>query len=302
MADIMNTQITLINNYFLGIVGLLLFLAGGGQLCGQSTTIVNLENQGEELLFDYQYYDLACNVDAWGGYFAPDRWKRNVLKVEPTAVARIEKVSVDEREKRLVVVGQYREVIETWSIEIPAAGYLSFRLLPATGKGLGEEPLRVMINDRNDVFKRRADGLYYSPFLKAGDKFSLQIPAGETVYHWTNLLFHSNYKAVIVRLGEEDSGNKFMPIEAALIQRIFFLSEEPGAWPTFDQDGDLSSFDDQSELRGSDSRFEVDYQDQVEVEQGRFYLLRTFTIREKCSRGNWLRKQRRWVELPIVAE
>lgn len=296
----MNTQIQLINSYLLGVIFALLPVTGGLSVYGQSAGIAALCDSEEELPLDYQYYDLACNVNAWEGYFAPDRWKRNVVKAEPAAIVRIEEMDVDEQEKRLVVVGQYREVVETWSIEIPAAGYLSFRLLPARGKS--EEPLRVMINDRTDAFERRADGLYYSPFLKAGDKFSLQIPAGETIYHWTNLLFHTNYKAVIVRLGEIDPGRKFVPIEAALIQRIFFLSNEPGTWPTFDQDGDLNSYDDQFELRESDDRFEVDYRDEVEVKDGRFYLLRTFTIREKCSRGNWLKKQRRWVELPIVTE
>ena len=79
----MNTQIKLINNYFLGIVAILLFFAGNGQLCGQSIAAVNITGAGEELPLDYQYYDLACNVDAWEGYFAPDRWKRTVVKVEP---------------------------------------------------------------------------------------------------------------------------------------------------------------------------------------------------------------------------
>jgi hypothetical protein len=239
-------------------------------------------------------------VDAWEGYFAPDRWQRNVVKAKPGGVVHGREVFIGENKQPLVVLGQHREVDETWSIEIPAAGYLSFRLLPAGGKD--SEVLRVIINDRSIVFKRRADGLYYSPFLQAGDKFGLRIPAGKTVYHWTSLLFHTNYKAVIIRPKEVDPSRKFVPIEAALIQRVFFLSNKPGTWPTFDQDGDLFSVDDQFELRDSDTRFTVEYHDRVEEKDGRFFLWRTFTIREKCGRGSWLRSSRRWVELPIVPE
>ncbi|MEM6770104.1 MAG: hypothetical protein AAF597_05920 [Bacteroidota bacterium] len=290
----------LINSYFLVMLFLSLGLTGltplGAQVSGKGAAAESRSMVGS----DYQYYDLTCNVDAWEGYFAPHQWQRNVMKIQPSAVVKVGEVSVGSFEKPMVVLGQYAEVIETWSIEIPAAGYLSFRLLPAGGQG--RESLGVSINGQSIAFKRRADGLYYSPFLQAGDKFSLRIPAGNTVYHWTNMLFHTNYNAVIVRPGEVSPGRKFVPIEAALIQRVYFLSDAPGTWPVFDQDGDLSSKHDQFELRATDERFTVNYQDSLEEEEGRFFLRRTFTIREKCNRGSWLKLQRRWVELPIITE
>jgi len=296
----MNKQLQLVYNYILATVVFLLFLVGTQSLCAQPITAAKASETKEYLSPDYQYYDLACSVDVWEGYFAPDRWQRSVVKAEPGELVQISEVSIGESKHPLVVLGQHQEEVETWSIEIPAAGYLSFRIFPTEGKG--GEVLRVIINDRSIVFKRRADGLYYSPFLQAGDRFGLRIPAGKTIYHWTNLLFHTNYKAVIIRPEEVDPAKKFVPIEAALIQRVFFLTNKPGTWPTFDQDGDLSSVDDQFELRDSDARFTVAYHDRVEEQDGRFFLWRTFTIREKCSRGSWLRSSRRWAELPIIPE
>lgn len=296
----MNKQIQFTNNCFLVTIVCLLVIVVSGMVRAQVKLAAQSTGSESNLILDYQYYDLTCNIDAWQGYFAPDRWQRTAVKATPSAVVRIDPVTTKGQKEPFVVLGQYQEITETWAIEIPAAGYLSFRLLPTGGDE--QQALRVFINDRAVAFRPRADGLYYSPFLQSGDRFTLKVPAGNTVYHWTNLLFHTNYKAVIVRPGEADPNRKFVPIEADLIQRIFFLSNAPGTWPVFDQDGDLSSVNDQFELRASDARFTFNYQDQIKEENGRYFLQRTFTIREKCSRGSWMRTERRWVELPIIAE
>lgn len=249
---------------------------------------------------DYQYFDLNCNVDPWGGYFAPGRWHCNVRKDDDLAEA----PSADEHdhygETPLVVVGLDTEVMESWSIEIPAPGYLSFRLKPAEMANI--EALRVSVNDRDIDFRLRSDGLYYSPYLRTGDRFVLHIPAGKTTYHWTNLLFHTNYSSVIVRPGETEARRRYVPIEADLIQRVVFPSDGPGQWPVFDLDGDPETEDDRLELRSTTERFSVQYTDEIQADDAGFYLQRTFVIQEQCSRGNRMLRSRRWVDLPLIVE
>lgn len=279
------------------MVMVLLLWGGPAGLCAQPADSAVASGTKSNPDLDYQYFDLNCNVDAWGGYFSPERWVRTVG--EAGGVAPLTE-SVSAKLSPLVIVGQNTAALETWSIEIPVPGYLSFRLMPA--EQAHREALRVTINDRTVSFRLRADGLYYSPYLRTGDRFTLHVPASETAYHWTDLLFHTNYSAVIVRPGETKPSRRYEPIEADLIQRVIFPDELPGTWPVFDRDGDPLTTADQTELRDSNERFSIEYLDEVEESGQRFFLQRTFTIREKCSRGNWLRSRRCWVELPIIAE
>lgn len=282
------------------LVVLLLSFGGVVTAFAQSADPVIPAAELPETKNDYQYFDLNCNVDPWGGYFAPARWHCNVRKNDALA----DVSSADQHdaygESPLVVVGRHAEVMESWSIEIPAPGYLSFRLKPAEMANL--EALRVSVNDRAVGFKLRSDGLYYSPYLRTGDRFVLHIPAGKTTYHWTNLLFHTNYSSVIVRPGEADPRRRYAPIEADLIQRVFFPSDRPGQWPVFDLDGDPETQEDQLELRSTNERFSVQYKDELGADDAGFYLQRTFTIQEKCSRGNRMLRSRRWVSLPLIVE
>ncbi len=278
------------------LFGLFLFLGTGPLLFAQ----LNLQEDAKSvkspsLSEDYQYYDLACDIGEWGGYFAPSRWVRTSESGELGPLA---ESNIEAGENPSIVFDWERTGVETWSIEIPAAGYLSFRLLPIVAR----EAVRISVNGRNTFYQIRSDGLYYSPYLQAGDKFSLHIPASGSTYRWSHLLFHTNSNAVIVRPEETDPDKRYQPIESGRIQRVFFPDELPGTWPVFDQDGDILTSYDQVELRSSNELFEVDYLDKV-VEVGNFHVLqRTFTIRERCSRGNWLRRSREWFRLPIIPE
>lgn len=279
------------------LVILLLFPGVLAVLCGQSAKVLAFATSPE---VDYQYFDLNCNVDSWEGYFAPARWQHSVSKEMDEATNSKAPGPAYADGSGTVVIGQHPEAMEEWSIEIPVAGYLSFRLMPA--ENARRQELSVVINDREQIFKLRSDGLYYSPYLRTGDRFILRIPAGTTVYQWTKLLFHTNFSAVIVRPGETAAADRYVAVEADLIQRVVFSDNGPGAWPVFDRDGDLTTLDDQTELRSSDERFHVEYIDEILQHEGDFFLQRTFIIRENCSRGNWLRTSRRWVDLPIIAE
>lgn len=279
------------------LVILLLFPGALVVLYGQSAKAPAIASPPET---DYQYFDLNCNIDSWEGYFAPGRWQRSVSQETAEARNHAAPGPAYADGSGTVVIGQHPEATEEWSIEIPVAGYLSFRLLPA--EAARRQPLSVMINDREQPFKLRSDGLYYSPYLRTGDRFVLRIPAGGTVYQWTKLLFHTNFSAVIVRPAETVVANRYVAVEADLIQRVTFPDDGPGTWPLFDRDGDLATLYDQTELRASDERFQVEYSDEVLRGKHSFFLQRTFIIRENCSRGNWLRTSRRWVCLPIIAE
>jgi hypothetical protein len=282
------------------LVSWLFFLSGTAPLCAQgplSSPVTGLKNDSSK---DYQYFDLACDVGAWGGYFAPDRWQKRIENAEPEGIIGVVADGGSPPNDPLVVLGKDTKVVETWSIEIPATGYLSFRLL---SYGMGKsKPVQIRVNDRKVNFRLRSDGLYYSPYLRAGDRFSLYIPAGDAVYSWTGLLFHTNFTAVIVRPSETDPSLRYVPISEHLIERVHFLSEQPGSWPTFDQDGDLVTIDDQIELRESTERFSVSYSDEVVLGEEGFFLRRTFSIREKCSRGNWLKRSRIWARLPMLLD
>lgn len=282
------------------LVVLLLSCGGRGALVAQSAHSDFSEPEIEGKSTDYQYFDLNCNVDPWGGYFAPDRWHCNVRKNDKLAQGPSAGQYDHYGQTPMVVVGLDREVMESWSIEIPAPGYLSFRLRPA--EMANTEALWVSVNDRNIDFQLRSDGLYYSPYLRTGDRFVLHIPAGKTAYHWTNLLFHTNYSSVVVRPGEKDPQRRYVPIEADLIQRVVFPADTPGQWPVFDLDGDPDTEDDQLELRSTTERFSVQYSDEIQEDAAGFYLQRTFVIQEQCSRGNRMVRSRRWVDLPLIVE
>jgi hypothetical protein len=248
---------------------------------------------------DYLYFDLGCNAGAWSGYFAPKRWSR---VVEEKAIVSLSATQAnrDNGDVPSIIFEEGRKHTENWSIEIPAAGYLSFCLQPTPL--VNQASVSVSINDNETDYQVRSDGLYYSPFLQRGDVFSLQIPAGTAVYYWSKLVFHSNFNAVIVRPQAVTIEKKFVPIIEGNIQRVFFPSEAPGTWPVFDQDGDRSTVFDQQELRSSNERFEVEYTDNQIFTDDTFTLERTFVIREKCSRANWLKRNRTWCTLPLIVE
>lgn len=281
----------------------LLFFWAACNLVGQGDPANFATTTGEETIAassldeDYLYFDLSCNMGPWSGYFAPNRWQRKVRNAPVAAIpATSAKGSAGQSPR--IIFAEGREDSERWTIEIPAAGYLSFCLQPsANGIKL---PVSIMINDRETDYEVRSDGLYYSPFLQQGDLFSVRIPAGMAVYHWSKLMFHSNFNAVIVRPNAATTDQRFVTISEGNIQRVFFPSNAPGTWPVFDQDGDRATTYDQTELRTSTERFEVEYTDNQVLNQDTFQLERTFIIREKCSRANWLKRSRIWCTLPIV--
>ncbi|WP_020570601.1 hypothetical protein [Neolewinella persica] len=248
---------------------------------------------------DYLYFDLGCNAGAWSGYFAPKRWRRVVEDKAIVSLAAT-RMNHDKGDVPSIIFAEGREHTENWSIEIPAAGYLSFCLQPTPL--VNQATVSVSINDNETDYQVRSDGLYYSPFLQRGDVFSLQIPAGTAVYYWSKLVFHSNFNAVIVRPQAATIEQKFVPIIEGNIQRVFFPSDAPGTWPVFDQDGDRSTVFDQQELRSSNEIFEVEYTDNQIFTERTFTLERTFIIREKCSRANWLKRNRAWCTLPLIVE
>ena len=279
-------------------VMLLLFSAISFPGFGQVGSAMTTPPPGCATAGSYQYFDLNCNVGAWEGYFAPERWERSLSTSAPSGDNVVAQHETAPAESATVIVGTDRGAVERWTIEIPAAGYLSFRIRPAGRVPLAE--LRVKVNDRAAAFNPRPDGFYYSPFLRAGDRFTLEIPAGKAIYHWTELLFHSNYSAVVVRPRQSEPTLRYAPVEAELIHRVLFPSDAPGTWPVFDRDGDPTTVYDQTELRTTNEYFRVVYHDEVVAEGDRFHLERVFNIQERCSRGSRLRTRRRWADLPLI--
>lgn len=244
---------------------------------------------------DYLYFDLACNSGPFSGYFEPERWVRSddhALEIS----TRMGEGSTGEMTG--IIFSGPRDQVESWSIEIPASGYLSFCVLP--GPGRGDQTVTVYINEEKIDFHVRADGLYYSPFLQKGDRFRLSVPPGQEIFHWSKLVFHSNFNAVIVRPRATTLATRYVPIKEGKIQRVFFPSEDPGAWPVFDEDGDRSTTFDQIELRTSNEAFSVEYLDKQVLRGDGYVLQRTFTIREKCRRANSLQSSREWAPLPLI--
>jgi len=255
--------------------------------------------QEEPVSKDYLYFDLGCNAGAWSGYFAPKRWRRVVEDKAISSLATTQ-MNHDKGDVPSIVFEEERKHTENWSIEIPAAGYLSFCLQPTPI--VNQATVSISINDNETDYQVRSDGLYYSPFLQRGDVFSLQVPAGKAVYYWSKLVFHSNFNAVIVRPQATTIEQKFVPITEGNIQRVFFPSDAPGTWPVFDQDGDRSTVFDQKELRSSNKIFDVEYTDNQTFTEHTFTLERTFIISEKCNRANWLKRNRAWCILPLIVE
>ncbi len=272
-------------------------------LCAQATELVPKGGVplAQHAPQDYLYFDLGCNVDEWEGYFAPDRWQKVYEGHQDEGECLLLSERVQQTDNIASILFEtIRSELETWSIEIPAAGYLAFHLRATSPNISGE--ITVSVNGETATHQLRADGAYYSPFLQAGDVFSLNIPAGSTAYRWSQLRFHTNFTGVIVRPSESAPASRYTPILEGRIQRVYFPNTGLGVWPVFDQDGDPLTTYDQQELRSSTDRFEVEYEDEIIKKENTYYLERTFTIREKCRRGNWLRRSRTWAILPLIQE
>lgn len=276
----------------------LLFWAGGTGVVAQAVMPAVISGSSD-VGDDYLYFDLACNVGPFSGYFQPKRWERtedHAFQVSKTLAGMDNSERVTEM-TGIVFVGP-RSLPESWSIEVPASGYLSFRIHPAPK---GEDlPDFIQINNENTNYQVRSDGLYYSPFLQKGDRFTLRIPPGRELFHWSELVFHTNFSAVIVRPSASTVALRYVPIETGKIQRVFFPTNEPGVWPVFDQDGDRTTSFDQIELRSSTNIFDVEYTDEQVLKRGEYVLQRTFVIKEKCRRANRMQRQRDWSQLPLI--
>jgi hypothetical protein len=276
----------------------LLFWAGGAVAMAQ-TGMPAVTSGSSDVGDDYMYFDLACNVGPFSGYFQPKRWERAEDHAFQVSTM-IEGANNFERVTEMtgIVFSGPRSLPESWSIEVPTSGYLSFRISPVP-KGL-DLPDFIQINNKNTNYQVRSDGLYYSPFLQKGDRFTLCIPPGRELFHWSELVFHTNFSAVIVRPSASTADLRYAPIETGKIQRVFFPTDESGAWPVFDQDGDRTTRFDQIELRSSTDIFDVEYADEQVLKGGEYVLQRTFTIKEKCRRANRMQRQRDWSQLPLI--
>ncbi len=275
-----------------------LFGMGGAVVVAQAEMSV-IVSSAAGLDKDYLYFDLVCNVGPFSGYFHPKRWERtDDHAFQISKVIEGEDNSVPATEMTGIVFSGPRSLPESWSIEVPTSGYLSFRINPAPkGKDL---PDFIQINNANTNYQVRSDGLYYSPFLQKGDRFTLRIPPGRELFHWSELVFHTNFSAVIVKPKAPSIAQRYVPIETGKIQRVFFPTGDPGVWPVFDKDGDRSTTFDQIELRASTDIFDVEYIDNQVLKNGEYVLQRTFTIKEKCRRANRMKRQRDWSQLPLI--
>lgn len=273
-------------------------LTGGNGVVAQAEMPAGISGPSD-LNEDYLYFDLACNVGPFSGYFHPKRWERTADHAfQISKIIEGEDSFEPPTEMTGIVFSGPRPLPESWSIEVPASGYLSFRINPAPKDG--SLPNLIQINNANTNYQVRSDGLYYSPFLQKGDRFTLRIPPGRDLFHWSELVFHTNFSAVIVRPGASTVGQRYAPIEMGKIQRVFFPTNAPGVWPVFDKDGDRATTFDQVELRSSTDIFEVEYVDEQVLKGGQYVLQRTFTIKEKCRRANRMRRQRDWSQLPLI--
>ncbi|MTB53691.1 hypothetical protein [Lewinella sp. W8] len=266
-----------------------------GYLWAQGGAMSDVQARGGS---SFTYYDLGCGAREWNGYFAPERWQRSRAEGMTAKSVSTPNLVQDLQGNSALEFSAGQLVGEVWSIEIPAAGYLSFRLQTSAGKV--PDNVSIKVNDRSSTYQVRSDGLYYSPYLKAGDLFRLEFGEGNLPVRWEQLLFHSNASGVFVYPEEKQAQRRFRAVSTGHIERVFFPDNSRSAWPIFDQDGDLRTEDDQIELRASTDQFEVNYVDRPVEIDGQTWLNRTFIIREKCSRGNWLRRSRPWMPLPMI--
>jgi len=210
----------------------LCFIVSLSLLAGSNTAVAQAEisailSRPASVNDNYLYFDLACNVGPFSGYFHPKRWERtsdHTFQVSTMLEGEDNEKSVQEM-TGIVFLGP-RSLPESWSIEVPTSGYLSFRINPVP-KG-DDLPDFIQINNENTNYQVRSDGLYYSPFLQKGDLFTIRIPPGRELFHWSELVFHTNFSAVIVRPEAASVGQRYVTIETGKIQRVFFPSNDPG--------------------------------------------------------------------------
>ncbi len=273
-------------------VAILLLLMAWGSASAQATSMVDagLATKGDG---DWIYYDLGCNDGSWDGYFAPSHWERKINE---------ERYPVTEhdgpilREENLHFAPD-REHDESWSIDAPARGFMTFQL---TGDSSALAGVRLFINGVDHFCQVETGTTFISPFMSEGDVFTLLIPAGEEALRWEYLRFHTNASGVFFYPGESVSRYRYRPVSGSRIDRVLFPVNRYGGWPVFDYDGDLNTLHDQQELYQDTERFTVDYQDRIQLRAGGYVLLRTFTIRENCQGGNSLRRDVPWIPLPLL--
>ncbi len=254
-----------------------------------------------------QYFDLACKHQGWTGYFAPARWQTRSSYADDDFVGSSapRATVVDDLTRLLLNVSTGRSTEFTWYTTIPADGYLVFSV---TGDGDLAPNCRILINDQEQDAVLQDDGTYFSPYLRAGDIFSLIFFGKNQVFQWSNFTFYSNSVGVLVSAEQEIVPGperlirqSITPVPRADLTQILFASAAPEEWPVIDLDGSTYTLDDQRQLRASTFEFQLQYYDDVALRDGQPWLRRHFTVVEICS-GNGLELDRWWVPLPLVIE
>lgn len=251
---------------------------------------------------EWTYYELGCTDEEWNGYFAPSNWRviaENGQEI-PAAEQYFSASDTKGENTNGIILKGARKQMMRWAIEVPATGFLSFRF--GSNEEWEGDTIIFSVNDRQERLNAQADGIYYSPFLRPGDVFSIHIPSGSEPIAWKQLFFHTNARGVVVYPEATRTNRRYRPIKEGQLQRVEFPDRRFGSWPTFDYDGMEDTTEDRMQLRRSTDLFEVNFSDSIVFKDDNYLVERTFRIKEKCALGNTIVHTVEWHPLPLLRE
>ena len=260
---------------------------------------------------DFQYALSVSEKYNQDYYFHFDNWNRYKEKGDGG-------VDVTGAPRNILVEGANNTPVNTvpggplgLSIAIPAEGYVTFDL-----SNVGSSNI-IFVRINGDKEQITSDD-YFSPLLKAGDEFALEILSEQSpfnIYTLNSFEFLTNATGVIKRqwIAEASNGEKgkfeqFIALQRASIANLILPKDMDGVeapmlkngastnpsntgFPLFDQDGDLATTFDQISLNENEYGFSLSYVDEVKVLHGQKTIIRHWTINDKFFGNQMQQKQ-----------
>ena len=260
---------------------------------------------------DFQYALAVSEKYNQDHYFHFENWNRYKIKGDGG-------VDVTGAPRNILVEGANNTHVNTvpggqlgLSIAIPAEGYVTFDL-----SNIGSSNIIFVNINGNREQVTSTD--YFSPLLKAGDLFALEITSEQSpfnIYTLNSFEFLTNATGVIKRqwIAEASNGEKgtfaqFIALQRASIANLILPKDMDGVeapmlrngastnpsntgFPLFDQDGDLTTTFDQIRLDENEYGFSMNWVDEIKVLEGQKMIIRHWTINDKFFGNQMQQKQ-----------
>lgn len=265
-------------------------------------------------------FALGCTSGGFTDYFAPARWEATTIKGDGG-------VDVTGAPNPLLVEGANNALVKVatqslvqWQIAVPAEGYIAFGWRAIGGSNL----FQVLVNGQSviDSTDNAEAHTFFSPLLKTGDRFTLQLRAGKSEEAQTEISdfrFYTNAIATIARHwkatddnGESTRFTQIIAIERTSLSDVIFPADyddhgiqafgKPGdispattGYPVADRDGNPATTTDQSRIDQCDCGYVISWNDEGMTNGFDCLIIRHWLIEDIC--GGSTMKQNQVIKL-----